>query len=246
MFPVEHLTFLHSIVIKKHKFLSPKQSNQNKFVYFVIQSTFYMSEEKHLENLQEIRSIMEKSTRFLSLSGLSGVVAGIAALIGAGVAYMRWTNQYLNVYQEPNYEQLEMEFILIAAVVLVSAIGFAYFFTAKKARKAGEKIWNKTSKKILFNLSTPLIAGGFVSLMMIHFNLYGLVAPLILIFYGLACINASHQTVRDIFFLGLTCVLLGMLNFAFIGRGLLFWSLGFGVAHILYGTLMYFKYDRKA
>jgi uncharacterized membrane protein YidH (DUF202 family) len=206
-----------------------------------------MSDNQHLENIQEIRSIMEKSTRFLSLSGLSGVMAGVSALLGAFIASYR-INSFRNDFYtgSDNFEKLERDLFLIAIGVLVFAILFAFLFTSKKAKKAGEKIWNRTSKKILFNLSIPLLTGGFVVLFMIYHQLFVFIAPLTLIFYGLACINSSHQTVRDIFYLGLTCVLLGMMNLFFLGQGILFWSLGFGVAHILYGTLMYFKYDRKA
>ncbi len=205
-----------------------------------------MSEEKHLENLQEIRSIMERNTRFLSLSGLSGVMAGVCALIGAGIADYRMRNYYYHHFDYGRIKDLTQELILLAAGVFISALAFAYFFTARKARKSGEKVWNKTSKSIFVHLAIPLLAGGFLSLALIRNFHVEWVAPITLIFYGLACINASQKTVRDIFYLGLTCLILGVANSFFLGYGTIFWALGFGVAHILYGTLMYFKYDRKA
>lgn len=208
-----------------------------------------MSEEKHLENLQEIRSIMERNTRFLSLSGLSGVMAGVVALIGAGFAFSIYANEVINstfLRMSPNWGVVQRDLIMIAAGVLVAAIGFAYFFTARKAKRAGEKVWNKTSKGILLNLLIPLATGGVLSLVLLKNDLFIWVPPITLIFYGLACIGASQKTVRDIFYLGLTCLLLGLLNTLFLGYGIIFWALGFGIAHILYGTLMYFKYDRKS
>lgn len=205
-----------------------------------------MSNEQHLENIQEIRSILEKSTRYLSLSGLSGVMAGVCALVGAGIANYRIQKYYFHRGGFGRVDDLRFELVLIAAAILFFAIAFAYFFTARKAKKTNQKIWNKTSKKILFNLSIPLVSGGFLGLMLLKNELFFWVAPITLIFYGLGCIHASQQTVRDIFYLGITCLMLGLINTIFLGYGIIFWALGFGVAHILYGTLMYFKYDAKA
>lgn len=205
-----------------------------------------MSENQHLENLQEIRSIMERNTRFLSLSGLSGVMAGVMALLGAGLAYARIMRDDLNVFETPDWASMQRDLLLIAAGVLVAAIGFAYLFTARKAKRSGEVIWNKTSKSILLNLAIPLATGGFFSLVLLKNNLFIWVPAVTLIFYGIACINASQKTVRDIFYLGMTCLVLGLINTLFLGYGIVFWSLGFGIAHIAYGTLMYYKYDRKA
>lgn len=205
-----------------------------------------MSENQHLENLQEIRSIMERNTRFLSLSGLSGVMAGVMALLGAGLAYARIMQDALNVFETPDWASMQRDLLIIAAGVLFAAIGFAYLFTARKAKRSGEVIWNKTSKSILLNLAIPLATGGFFSLVLLKNNLFIWVPAVTLIFYGIACINASQKTVRDIFYLGLTCLVLGLINTLFLGYGIVFWSLGFGIAHIVYGTLMYYKYDRKA
>ncbi len=204
-----------------------------------------MSEEKkHLENLQEIRSMMERNTRFLSLSGLSGIGAGVIALIGAFVAHQRIEAftyiDYLSIMA------LELELLTIATCVLIGALTVAYLFTAKKAKKSGDVFWNKTSKKTLVSLAIPLVTGGLTILVLLKNGQYVYIAPLSLIFYGLACINASHHTVRDIFFLGLTNISLGLVALVYLGNGLLFWTIGFGFAHIIYGSLMYFKYDKKS
>jgi hypothetical protein len=206
-----------------------------------------MSGEQHLENLKEIRNIMEKSTRFLSLSGLSGIMAGVFALLGAAGAYFRMRNLSNDLYEGlDSMAAVQKDLLLIAGAVLICALGSSYFFTARKAKQAGEIMWNKTSKNILLNLSIPLLAGGFLAFTLLQNNLFIWIAPITLIFYGLACINASHKTVRDIFYLGVTCLILGLINTLFLGYGIVFWSLGFGFAHILYGTVMYYKYDRKS
>lgn len=205
-----------------------------------------MSTNQHIESLHEIRSLMERSTRFISLSGLSGVLAGVAALLGAWVAKMRidayWKDGMLRMHR---WDALVSELMLIAGSVLVAAIAVAYYFTWRKAKKDGTKVWTKMAGRILINLAIPLGTGGMVVLFMLHYHQFILVAPFMLIFYGLACVNASHNTVSDIKYLGVTVVLVGLLNLLYLGHGLLFWSIGFGVLHILYGLIMYLKYERK-
>ena len=210
-------------------------------------------ENEHLQDISEIRSLMEKSTTFISLSGLSGVVAGVCALLGAGVAYQRLNMAFSQrgIYDEATNELVlditlatTTEFIMIAVAVLFSAIFFGIVLTMKKAKKNGQALWDKTSQRLLINMAIPLVAGGTFCLILLHHQFFVLVAPATLLFYGLALINASKYTLHDIRALGITEVVLGILSAYFIGNGLLFWTIGFGVMHIVYGTMMYFKYDK--
>ena len=212
-----------------------------------------MNTEKHLENLNEIKQIMDRSTRFLSLSGLSGIMAGVSALVGAVLAYFVLNSgSYISGVTYFNSEvildvraSVFIQLLLIGAGVFCSALGFGFYFTYRKAKKENQKMWNQASRKLVINLAVPLIVGAVFSLILIRYNLFGLVAPVTLIFYGLACVNASHLTHSEIGGIGYFNIILGLLNAYFIGYGILFWALGFGVLHIVYGTLMYFKYDRK-
>ncbi len=212
-----------------------------------------MDTKQHLENLNEIKQIMNRSTRFLSLSGLSGIIAGISALVGAALGYIVLNKgSYISGVTYFNSKVLLdvnsiifYQLLFIGVGVLCSALFFGFYFTYRKAKKEDQTIWNKASKKMLLNLAVPLLVGGVFSLILIRYNLFGLVAPVTLIFYGLACVNASHHTHSEIGGIGYFNILLGLLNAYFIGYGILFWTLGFGVLHIIYGTLMYLKYDRK-
>lgn len=204
-------------------------------------------EKDYLKDLSEIRSIMEKSSRFISLSGLSGVMAGIYALIGAAIA-----RNMVYSSQELVYEQLvvrdvrgnALELIMLAAAVFVAAVSTGIYLTRRKAKKQGLKTWDASAKRSLINLSIPLIAGGILVVIFYYQGLIPLIAPVTLIFYGLGLINASHYTYRDIRLLGISEVILGLVACAIVGYGLLIWALGFGVLHILYGAMMYFKYER--
>lgn len=211
-----------------------------------------MDSNKYLDDISEIKDIMNRSSRFISLSGLSGVLAGVYALIGAGLAYIR-----LKTVSGANYEGLsgrssslwgtdivkDLTLIALAVIVLAAVTGF--IMTLRKSKKSGEKVWNTSSKRLVFNFLIPLFAGGIFCLVLIQYGIPGLVAPATLIFYGLACVNASKYTLGDVRYMGIAFIILGLIATQFIGYGLYFWALGFGVCHILYGALMHFKYDTK-
>lgn len=205
-------------------------------------------EQDYIRDISEIRSMMEKSSKFLSLSGWAGVMAGVYALIGAFIAYKYlYFNPYETVYTsftKKEYTEGVMTLILLAGSVLILAVGTAIYFSNKKALKRNESLWNATSKRLLVNMSMPLVVGGILALILISKGLVGLVAPITLIFYGLSLFIASRYTYEDVKILGLIQICLGLLSSYFIGYGLLFWALGFGVAHIVYGIYVHFKYER--
>ena len=209
-------------------------------------------EQEHLEALKDIRKMMQESSRFLSLSGLSGVFAGVYALAGAwlghkaistfNAGYPRGSENF-----EVAYKQLQFEVIAICFGVLLLSIGTAYFFTAQKARKQNQNLFDKTSIRLLISMLVPLVAGGlFCMALLLQKNGFVLmVAPAMLLFYGTALVNSGKYTVHDIRFLGYFEILFGLLAAFFPGHGILFWALGFGVMHIIYGSIMWYKYDRK-
>jgi predicted lysophospholipase L1 biosynthesis ABC-type transport system permease subunit len=208
------------------------------------------SHNQSLETLTEIRDLMQRSSKFLSLSGLSGIFAGIVALGGALVAYLRLKTDALSYEGMSDVSELTrgemMRFVLIdGTIVLVLALIFGVFFTIRKAKKSGQSVWNSTSKRLVFSLMIPLVTGGIFCLAMFYRGILWVSFPATLIFYGLALLNASKYTVRDVEYLGLSEVILGLISLFMTGYNLLVWALGFGVLHIVYGTFMYFKYDIK-
>jgi hypothetical protein len=226
-----------------------------KLFYFALQSTFKLlkmeTEQDHLKTLTEIRNMMEKSSRFISLSGLSGIFAGFFALIGALCAFMYLDTGLLsnNYYQDAFIgNRLNTDFILFFFVdgltVLFLAITFGILFTVRNSRKKNVPIWGTTTKLTIINLLIPLIAGGLFCLILLYHQIIYLIAPATLVFYGLALINASKYTFKEVRYLGVFEMFLGLAACIFIGYGLLFWALGFGILHIIYGTVMFYKYER--
>jgi hypothetical protein len=205
-------------------------------------------EDKYLQDISEIKNLMNRSSRFISLSGLSGILAGVYSLIGAWYVYkiIYFDKATLGNYSDLIITETELiKLFIIAATVLLLSLITGIVLSTRKAKKSNDSVWNASSKRLVINFMIPLATGGFFILFLIEKEILGLVAPLTLIFYGLACVNASKYTLGDVRYLGITMLFLGLLSTWFLGYGLLFWALGFGVCHILYGSIMYFKYDRK-
>lgn len=212
---------------------------------------------EHLDTLRDIKKMMERSSRFISLSGFSGVAAGCCALIGAAFAYnvihggaglsvrsldfaLQRTPSFVSVREFMGNKLLQIAFFTFAAAVIT-----ATFFTYLSSKKKGIPMWGPTSKRLMINVSIPMIVGGIYLLKLIESGVYGLIAPGCLIFYGLALVNASKYTLVEIRYLGYGQILLGLINLWMVGCGLYFWALGFGVLHIVYGIIMWLKYERK-
>ena len=208
-----------------------------------------MTEQKeHLQALSDIRSMMERSSRCISLSGLSGVFAGIFALIGAYAAYLKMQVFNMDLYSRSatiNVSEVFAYLFCDAGLILIVSLLVGTLLTIRNSKRKGIKTWDNSAKRLLINLSIPLITGGLFCLVLLYHGIIGLVAPATLIFYGLALINASKYTFNDIRYLGMCEIALGIVASIYIGYGLFFWAFGFGVLHIIYGAVMYFKYERE-
>lgn len=207
--------------------------------------------EATIEDIKVIRRMMEDSSKFLSLSGLSGVAAGFVAVIGAVIAYWfvldgggNTYDEYMKGLKHTNTNQVRLGLIVVAAVVFIVAVSLAYFFSWRKSRKSELPFWTASTRKVAWNLCFVLFIGGVFSLILMYHENIRLVASVMLIFYGMALLMAAKYTLRDIQYLGYTEIGLGLLAGVFLNYGLVFWTLGFGVFHIVYGVSMYLKYDR--
>ena len=205
-----------------------------------------------LSELREIRNLMERSSRFLSLSGIAGVIVGVVAIVGVAAAYV-----FLGLgLDEPGYYKFiaEQNIAQVAAVeaflfadfmaVLLVSLFTGIYFAVRNAKKQGLPVWDATASRLLLNMMIPLAAGGIYCLILFYHDHLALIAPATLIFYGLALINASKYTINDIRYLGIIEVVVGLIASLFIDYGLLFWAFGFGMLHMVYGIKIYFKHER--
>lgn len=204
---------------------------------------------QHLEAIQDIRNMMKKSTRFLSLSGLSGVFAGIYALTGGLIGCYYGQSVILDwAYEKEgafSLNDIYLRFIILAGSILLLSILTAYFFSNRKAKREGHSLFDHTALRVLINLAIPLVAGGVFCIALLYHGAVAFVAPTMLLFYGLALINASKYTYDDIRYLGILEIVLGLINAFNLHNGLIYWMAGFGILHIIYGASMWFKYERK-
>lgn len=206
-----------------------------------------MEEKDIYTELSSIRNLMERSAKFISLSGLSGIMAGVYALIGSFLAYrivysgtggLNYRTHYID---EP---MVIWQLFLIAMAVLFFSIITGIWLTIRESRKKGETVWNPVSKRLLANLAIPLVTGGLLILILFLRGEYAIIASASLIFYGLALISGSHYTFSAVKWLGFGEIILGLLAALLPGYGIIFWVSGFGLLHIIYGTVMHFKYNQ--
>jgi hypothetical protein len=205
-------------------------------------------EQDYSRDIADIRSMMERSSKFGSLSGWAGIMAGIYALAGA---YIAW--KVLDFHPDDTvYSSMETGDLLsgllpvffLAIGILILAACTAFFFSYKRAQQRGEKLWNATSRRLLVNMAVPFVTGGLLILILIFKGLIGLIAPFTLLFYGLALYNGSKFTYEEVRILGVIQIILGLISAVFVEYGLLIWAVGFGIVHIIYGIYIHYKYER--
>lgn len=209
-----------------------------------------MDKIKALQSVNEIKELMERSSKFVSLSGLTGVLVGIYSLIGSWATIRVLGMQeiangsYSAVLNVTTPMRLKI-IVLLAAGVLASSIITAFLISYYKSRRSNQKLFNKLTYRIVWNFSIPLLTGGLFCIALLYHGHYGLTSSVMLLFYGMSLVNVSKYTFSNVAWLGYAFITLGLLDCFFEGHGLLFWTLGFGVFHIIYGILFYFLYERN-
>lgn len=199
--------------------------------------------EEYLKGIEEIRKMMEKSTRFLTLSGLSGVMTGIYALSGAAAAGIMINTAGIPFTLEGAAPELIRQLVVLGLVIIFLAVSTIVILTRRRARNAEKKFWNTGSRHLLLNLTIPLLTGGVFMIVLLMRGDHVLLIPVSLLFYGLALVNAAKFTYQEIFYLGLIQIFLGLMSAVFPMAGLFLWASGFGLVHIIYGALMYYRYE---
>ncbi|MDO9373768.1 MAG: hypothetical protein Q7T76_05105 [Ferruginibacter sp.] len=207
-------------------------------------------QQQSLADLQHIKQMMERSSRFISLSGFSGIAAGICALIGAWFANRKiscWTKGdcTLDGLIDQGGVQLLNDLMWIATLTFVAAFISATLFTYLRSKKNGLPLWGSATSRLFWNTLIPIAIGGIFIIRMMQLGQFELVAPACLIFYGLALVNGSKYTLGEIRYLGYGQLALGIMSLWFTGYGLYFWGMGFGILHIIYGFLMWYKHERN-
>jgi hypothetical protein len=195
------------------------------------------------QDISQIRTMMERSSRFLSLSGWSGVMAGLYALAGAYVAYDIF--QFRPVFPAMSYTISEVNTLFwLAATVVACTLSTAFILSHVRAKKQGQRSWNASTRRMLTQLFIPLFGGGMLIAVLVPQGFLGLTPALTLIFYGISLVSASPFTFSELRALGIFQILLGLLSAVWVDLSLLLWATGFGILHIIYGLYIFLKYQR--
>lgn len=198
-----------------------------------------------LDEISGIKNLMERSSTFTSISGLAGIGAGIIGLAAFIISLIK-ISEYPDLYQitVAQKKELVMFLLIVASLTLIVAGAVVTFFTYRKAKLKGLNIKDVSGKKLFLNLMIPLITGGIFSIILLTQGVYDLIIPLTLIFYGLALVNAGKYTFEEMSWLGIFEIIIGLIAAAFVPYSLWLWGIGFGVLNIIYGAIMYYKYER--
>jgi len=190
----------------------------------------------YLKQLAEIHRMMEKTSRFISLSRFSGMVIGCYAIIAAYIAS--------NILEKQEGSD-GRDLIVLGSVLLVLSIATAFFFTLRRSKKLNLKLWGPGSKQLLAAMLVPLAAGGFLTGILILKEIHAFIIPAMLIFYGITLTNASRFSHRELFIIGILFIVLGLAAVWFPEAGLVIWATGFGLVHLIYGSWMYVVNEKK-
>ena len=201
-------------------------------------------EKDYVRDIAEIRSMMERTTKFLSLSGWAGILAGIYSLVAAYLAFAILDFEPYGISTGPEGFSAYSDILFLGIAVLLLALCTAVVLSLQKARRKGEKIWNPTAKRLVSNMTVPLLTGGILILIMIAQGFGNLILAFSLLFYGLSLSNAAKYTYSEVKAVGLIEIVLGLLSCIWLEFSLWFWAVGFGVVHIIYGVYMHYRYER--
>jgi hypothetical protein len=202
---------------------------------------------KQIQDIQKIRTIMEKTTPFLSLSGLSGIAAGLTGCLAGTIMMLKiqsvWISRDLLKDVLADYQlRIFFTILLLSALFLATLISFV--ITALNTIKKNQPLWVISSFRFAENLFIPLLTGGVLLTAFYFHKNFEYFIPGMLIFFGLALYCASQFSKDEIKVLGILEICLGLLSLYFIPAGLILWTAGFGLLNIGYGIYMYVKYER--
>ena len=204
--------------------------------------------EKHEEQLaaiQEMRDMMDQATRFKSISGLSGILAGIITFVCLYTIYLvTGISPFESEALDRMWLSSSQALILCFISLLIICIGIGFYLAMRNANLSGKSAWDNAAKRLAFSLAIPVFAGGIFSMLLARFGLIAIAAPATLLFYGMGLVSASKYTLDAVRTVGLLFVFLGLLATYFLAYGLLIWTLGFGLLHVIYGFIIYVKYER--
>ena len=183
------------------------------------------------ENLRMIRQMMERSTKHSSLSGFSGIIVGLWAIIGVAV-----TRLAVQPNRAHHWLAYIAEFAATWAAVLVLSILTDLLVTKRRAALVGKHVFSKLGTHIVGAAAPGFTAGFVLTMYLLQQQRIGEVYGFWMLSYGLAICAVGLFSVRPVLFLGWAFLLAGAATlFLPHAWGLGMMALSFGGFHIAYG-----------
>ena len=199
-----------------------------------------MENKEVINTLNDIKEMMERSSKFKAVSGLSIVIVGVLASLATAYIHFVLGNYKINTPSKLRTTVIVAIALLVVAFLTVFVMAF---FKAKRHHL--RFALDQNMKKLLVNFMIPLLAGGLFCFALLKLQHYGLTSSVMLIFYGMALINSGHFTYPALRYLGYAELALGLVDCFIANYALLTWFIGFGVFHIVFGIVFMLKYERS-
>jgi len=194
------------------------------------------------EELKVIRSLMERPVKYSTQSGLAGILAGLIALAG----------MFADMYVSSHYEMttvIGLCFCIWGGVLGLSLLTVAGLTRLREIRQ-GMPLWSAVKMRILLAILPSFVAGVGVTMAIIFRwfmndgpNEWGLIIPIWMLFYGVACWQVGEFSVKELRWMGAIFIVAGLISAAFFQNvPYLIFGVSFGGFHILYGVIVWLRY----
>ncbi len=199
------------------------------------------------EHLRVIRQTMERSTKYSTLSGLSGVLIGLVAIVGVWLTSRLTPPTPIDVssslpipYDVLNSQQsYRWDIGLIWCAVLALAVTIDFVANKRRAARVGKTVMSPIGGHIILAALPAFFGGAVLTYFLLQHNLAFSVWGVWMLCYGLAICAVGLFSVKPVSVLGGAFVLAGAVTLLLpAGAQLPMMALTFGGFHIGYGILM--------
>lgn len=203
-----------------------------------------MDHEKASEELKVIRQLMERPIRYSTMSGLSGIWAGCAALAGV------FADSYFSFRCNQGAVAAFCVNALIWGGVFAMAFAGTIVLTRLREVKQGMPAWSAIKKRILLTIGPPFVAGaGLTFAIACPWSLgrgaaqWELIPAIWMLFYGVTLWQLGLFSTVEIRTLGWAFIVAGLLSAALL-RNSPYLTMGatFGGFHVLYGVVVVLRH----
>jgi hypothetical protein len=191
--------------------------------------------DRALDNLQFIRSTMERAASFTSVPGWGMVVLGVTALAASAYAG--------SLPAAPVYGEAHARWLWVWMFEALLAAGLGVAALLFKAMRAGDAIINGPGRRFGLGVLPPFIVGAVLTYVLWQAKQLQLLPGVWLLCYGTGVVTGGAFSMRVVPVMGICFMILGALALL-TPPAWQAWLLaaGFGVLHIVFGLIIARRY----